>query len=280
MRKVHVKKIKETVKKLCLKANFELRKDVLDALKKAVGKEKSARARNILKDIIKNAGLAKKKSLAICQDTGVVSVFLDIGRDVAIVGGSLEKAINDGVREAYKEGCLRKSVVNDPILRKNTGTNAPSVISASIVEGKNVRIVVSPKGFGSENKSAIRMFNPTDDIEDIKRFIVDTVLQAGPSACPPLVLGVGIGGTFDKAAYLAKKALFRPINRPNAKKHMRKLERELLKEINATGMGPMGLGGRTTALAVNIMEHSTHIAGLPVAVNVSCHATRSAEAMI
>jgi fumarate hydratase subunit alpha len=280
MRKIHVSKIKETVKKLCLKANFDLRKDVLDALKRAVTKETNARARNILKSIIENASQAKKKRLAICQDTGLVSVFLEIGREVALVGGNLEKAVNDGVREAYKEGYLRKSVINDPVLRVNTKTNAPSVIHAAIVEGNRVKITVSPKGFGSENKSKIRMFNPTDPIKDIKRFIIDVVVQAGPGACPPLVLGIGMGGTFDKAAHLAKKALLRPVDKPNPNKHIRALEKQLYGEINAIGMGPMGLGGKTTVLGVNIIEYPTHIAGFPVAVNVSCHATRSAEAVL
>ena len=280
MRKIHVSKIKEAVKELSLKANFELRKDILDALKKAVRKETNRRARNILKDIIKNAGLAKKKKIAICQDTGIVAVFLEIGRDVALTGGSLERAVNDGVREAYRDGYLRKSVVDDPILRKNTKTNAPSIINTEIVEGSGVKIAVSPKGFGSENKSRIKMFDPTASPEDVKKFIVDTALKAGPNACPPLILGIGIGGTFDKAAYLAKRALLRPINRPSAAKHVRKLERELYDDINATGMGPMGLGGKTTVIGVNILEHPTHIAGFPVAVNVSCHATRSAETII
>lgn len=280
MRKIQVSQIKETVKKLCLKANFELRKDILDALKAAVRKETNARSRNILKSIIENAALAKKKSLAICQDTGLVTVFIEIGRDVHLTGGSLEKAINDGVREAYKEGYLRKSVVNDPITRKNTGTNTPSVINTSIVEGSRVKIAVSPKGFGSENKSKIKMFNPTDPIGDIKNFIIDTAIAAGPAACPPLVIGIGMGGTFDKAAHLAKKALLYPINKHNPSKKIRQLETEILKKINASGMGPMGLGGKTTILGVNILEHPTHIAGFPVAVNVSCHATRSAEAIL
>jgi fumarate hydratase subunit alpha len=280
MRKIHVSKIKETVKKLCLKANFELRKDILCALRAAEKKEKSPRARTILKEIIENAELAKKKRVAICQDTGVVSVFLEIGRDAALTGGNLEKAINSGVAEAYKEGYLRKSVVGDPFLRKNTGTNTPSVINIDVVEGSRVRIAVSPKGFGSENKSRIKMFNPTAPIKEIKKFIIDTAVEAGPSACPPLVLGVGIGGTFDKAAHLAKKALLRPINKPNPNKRIKILEKDILKEINASGMGPMGLGGKTTILGVNMLEYPTHIAGLPVAVNISCHATRSAEAVL
>jgi fumarate hydratase subunit alpha len=280
MRKIAVSKIRDAVKELCLKANFELRPDIVAALKRALRREKNRRAKAILISILDNADLAKKMRLAICQDTGMVSVFLEIGRDAALIGGSLEKAVNEGVRQAYKEGCLRKSVVRDPLIRKNTNTNTPSVIHTDIVEGDRVRIAVSPKGFGSENKSRMMMFNPTDSICDIKKFIVDVVLNAGPSACPPFILGIGIGGTFEKAAYLAKKALLRRIDKPNPKKHLSALESEILKEINSLGMGPMGLGGNTTAVGVSILDFPVHIAGLPVAVNISCHATRSAEKVL
>ena len=280
MREIGVSKIKEAVRELALKANLELRSDVLKALKGALRRENSARAKTILNSIVENAGLAKKRRLAICQDTGMVSVFLDIGRGVALTGGGLSAAVNEGVKEAYKKGCLRKSVVDDPILRKNTLTNTPCVIHTEIVEGDRVRIIVSPKGFGSANKSRIRMFRPTDSIEEIKNFILDVVKEAGPSACPPFILGIGIGGTFDNVAYLATKALLRPIDKHNPKKHIRVLEKELFNEINSLGMGPMGLGGRTTVLGVNILEYPTHIAGLPVAVSVSCHATRSREAVL
>lgn len=280
MREIHVDIIRKAVTELCLKANFELRKDVLRMIKDSLKKETDERARNILKSIIENAKIAKNKRLAICQDTGMVLVDLEIGQDVALVGGDFKDAINDGVREAYDKGYLRKSVVGDPLMRKNTNTNTPCAIFIEIVEGDSIRLVVSPKGFGSENKSAIKMFRPTDSLDDIKGFILDVVRQAGPDACPPLILGIGIGGTFEWAAHLARKALLRPIDKRNPKKHISTLERELFKEINSLGIGPMGLGGRTTVLGVNILEYPTHIAGLPVAVNVSCHATRSAEKVL
>ena len=277
MRIIEVSKIRDAVRDLCLEANFVLRRDVLAAIKRAAKSETDPRARGILKSIIENARLAKSKRLAICQDTGMVTVFLAIGREVTLEGGDPVNVVNEGVKDAYSKGYLRKSVVSDPVLRKNTNTNTPAVINMEIVEGDRVKISVSPKGFGSENKSKIKMLKPTDGVSDIKKFVVETVIEAGPDACPPLVLGIGIGGTFEKAAYLAKKAVFRPIDRHNPKKHLKKLERELFKEINALGVGPMGLGGKTTVLGVNIEDFPTHIAGLPVAVNISCHATRSAE---
>ena len=280
MRKVNVAKIKDAVRELCLKANFQLRGDILHALKKAAAGETDRRARRILESIVENAAIARDNAIAICQDTGMVYVHLDIGQKVALTGGSLRRAVNEGVREAYCGGYLRKSVVADPFLRKNTATNEPAILVTDIVDGDRVEIEVSPKGFGSENKSRIKMFRPTAPIEEIKEFVIDVVKAAGPDACPPLVLGIGIGGTFDKAAALAKKALLRSIGKRNPKKHMAGLEKELLREINATGIGPMGLGGRTTALGVNILEHPVHIAGLSVAVNVSCHATRSAGKVI
>ncbi len=279
MRKIDVKTIKDAVKRLCLKANFELRPDILAALKKAARLEKG-RARRITESIIENAVLARRKKIAICQDTGMVFAHLEIGQDVAFTGGSLRKAINDGVKEAYREGYLRKSVVDDPFLRKNTGTNAPCVVMTDIVEGNKVRITVSPKGFGSENKSMIKMFKPTASIEEVRDFIINVVRSAGPDACPPLVLGIGIGGTFDLAAHLAKKALLRPIGTRHGKRHFADFERRLAGDINATGIGPLGLGGKTTVLGVNINSYETHIAGFPVAVNVSCHATRSASAVL
>ena len=276
MREIDVSKIKDAVRELCLKANFELRCDVLAAIRKAAARETNARAKSMLKSIIENARIAKSKRLAICQDTGVVFVHIAIGQEVALVGGDVEKTINAGVKEAYAKGCLRKSVVIDPLFRNNSNTNTPAHISADVIPGDRVRIEVMIKGFGSENKSQLKMFKPTETIEDIKKFVIDVVKKAGPDACPPLVLGVGIGGTFDACALLSKKALLRPINESSHKKHLKKLERELLKEINSTGIGPMALGGKTTVLGVNIIDAPTHIAGLPVAVNVSCHATRSA----
>lgn len=280
MREVNVSKIRDIVRELCLKANFELRKDILRALKSSLSKERDARAKKILKVLIENASLARKHRIAICQDTGILVVHLEIGQDVALFGGSLASMIDEGVEEAYRKGYLRKSVVDDAILRRNTGTNTPAISYVDMVDGDRVKITVSPKGFGSENKSMIKMFRPTDSVEKIKGFIIETVKMAGADACPPLVLGIGIGGTFERCAYLAKKALLRPIDRRNPKKHIAKLERGLIKDINSLGIGPMGLGGRTTVLGVNILEAHTHIAGLPVAVNVSCHATRSAEKVI
>lgn len=279
MRNIPVVKIRNTVCELCLKANFELRPDVLAALKKAARLEKG-RAKRILDSIVENAALARRERLAICQDTGMVFVYLRVGQDVTFTGGALDRAVHDGVRAAYAKGYLRKSVVADPLCRKNTGTNAPCVISTDIVPGNTVAVTVSPKGFGSENKSMVRMFRPTATAREIKDFILDVVKAAGPDACPPLILGVGIGGTFDLAASYAKKALLRPLAQRNPARHIAALERELAHEANALRIGPMGLGGRTTVLAVNILTYPTHIAGLPVAVNVSCHATRSASRTI
>jgi len=277
MREIDVSRIRDAVSELCLKANFELRKDILRSLKAGLRKETNERARGIMRTIIENAKVARAKRLAICQDTGMTFVRIAIGQGAALVGGSLRQAVNDGVREAYVKGCLRKSVVADPILRENTKTNTPAVLAVDIVDGDKVTIDISPKGFGSENKSRIKMFKPTASLDEIRAFILDVVKEAGPDACPPLVLGIGIGGSFDTAAALAKKALFRPIDTRNPKRHIARLEKDLLREANALGIGPMGLGGKTTVLGVNILEYPTHIAGLPVAVNVSCHATRSAS---
>lgn len=277
MREISVSRIKKAVKELCLKANFELRKDIFRALEKALRKETSPRAKGVLRTIIENARLAKARSIAICQDTGMVFVHLDIGQNVKLVGGNLYKAVNNGVKEAYVKGCLRKSVVSHPLFRENTRTNTPAIIAVDIVDGNKVKIDLAPKGFGSENKSRIKMFKPTASVGEIKDFIIDVVKGAGPDACPPFVLGIGMGGTFEAAAGLAKKALLNPIDSRNPDKRLAGLEKELLKEINSLGMGPMALGGKTTALGVNILGHATHIAGFPVAVNMSCHATRSAS---
>ena len=280
MRELDVSKIRDAVAELCMKANFELRRDISGALRQALKRETDDRARRILKLIIENARLARAKKLAICQDTGVVIVFLEIGQDVSLVGGDLKEAVDAGVREGYRRGCLRNSVVGDAILRENSRDNTPAVMHVEIVKGDRVRIVVMPKGFGSENKSAIKMFNPTESVDTIKAFILDTVSKAGPDACPPFVLGIGIGGTFEEAALLSKRALLRPVNEKNRKRHFARLEKELLAGINALKIGPMGLGGKTTALGVNIEGYPTHIAGLPVAVSMSCHATRGAEKVL
>lgn len=279
MREINVGKIREAVTELCLKANFELRKDILKALKSALKREKSARAKGILRQIIENARLAKKRRIAICQDTGLVAVLLEIGTDVAIKG-DLKEALHKGVEDAYRRGYLRKSVVGDPLIRKNTNTNTPCIIHIDIVKGDKIKITVSPRGFGSENKSVIRMLSPTASESEIIKFALEAVKNAGAMACPPFVLGVGIGGTFDHAAHLSKRALLRSVEISNRKKHFRRLEKDILKAVNSLGLGPMALGGKTTALGVNIEEFPTHIAGLPVAVSVSCHATRSAERVL
>jgi fumarate hydratase subunit alpha len=280
MRKISADKIKEAVSELCIEANISLRKDILDALKKAVSIEKNRGAKSILKEIIENAGIAKREKLPICQDTGAALVYCEIGQEASITGADLSSAINDGVRDGYRKGYLRKSIVQSPLDRKNTGTNTPAIIHTVIVPGDKMKIVVCPKGFGSENKSKVKMFNPTATMEDIEDFILGVVRECGAGACPPLVLGIGMGGTFEKAAELAKLALLRPVNKKNPDINLEKYEKRLLNRINRLNIGPMGLGGRTTALGLNILDFPTHIAGLPVAVCVSCHATRSAERVL
>ncbi|NQT23060.1 MAG: fumarate hydratase, partial [Candidatus Omnitrophica bacterium] len=254
--------------------------DIEKALRRALEKETKKNAKNILKILLENANIARNEKIAICQDTGIVVCDIRIGQDVKIIGGDLKKAINDGVNEGYKKGYFRKSVVNDPILRKGPSGYIPAVIYTDVVRGNKMEITVSPKGFGSENKSKIKMLNPTDGIEKIKEFIISVVKEAGANACPPFILGIGIGGSFDKAALLSKRALFRPIHKRNPKPHLKKLENEILIAVNRLNIGPMGLGGKTTCLGVNIMDAPTHIAGLPVAVNVGCHATRSVSKVI
>jgi len=280
IRRIGADKIRDAVSALCIEANISLRRDVLDALKKALKAEKKRSAKDILKDIVENARIASRSKLPICQDTGMAVVYCEIGQNLMIAGGDLTRSINEGVRDGYRKGYLRKSVVSDPILRENTGSNTPAVIHTRLVPGNKIKIVVAPKGFGSENKSQIKMLKPTASIDEIKRFVMDVVRKSGAGACPPLVLGVGLGGTFEKAAELAKLALLNPINSKNPKKHIERLENELLQDINKLNIGPMGLGGKSTALGVNILEYPTHIAGLPVAVCVSCHATRSAEKVL
>ena len=280
MRKVHVKEIKKTVSDLCIRANTILRKDIENAIRRSIDKEKDKKSKRLLGILIDNARIARKERLAICQDTGIVVCDIEIGQDVRLIGGGFKKAINEGVREGYKKGFFRKSIVKDPILRKGAPEAFPAVIHMDIVKGKRIEIIVSPKGFGSENKSRIKMFTPTADISTIKKFVVETVKEAGADACPPFIIGVGIGGTFDKAAMLSKKALYRPIDIRNPKRHIRKLEIEIMEAVSKLKIGPMGLGGRTTCLGVNILDAPTHIAGLPVAVNIGCHATRSAGIII
>ena len=280
MRKINVNKITGIVAELCIEANLELRGDIRRAIKRAFKKETNKKARRVLKILLENADIAKRECRPLCQDTGIVSVYLELGQNVLLVGGDLKSAVNAGVREGYKKALLRKSVVKSPILRINTATNAPSVIHTDIVKGEKLKITVMPKGFGSENKSGIAMLNPTDGEKEIVSFVTETVKQAGPDACPPYVLGIGLGGTFDKAAMLSKQALALPVDKASPKKHLKKLESDILREVNKLRIGPMGLGGNATCLGVRILEHPTHIAGLPVAVNVGCHATRSATRTI
>ena len=277
MREIHISKIIDTVKELCIEANYYLSNDVKRALCNAKENETLPLAENILDQIILNSDIAKNENIPICQDTGSACMFIDIGQDVHIVGGLLDDAINEGVRRGYEEGFLRKSVVKDPINRINTKDNTPAIIYYNMVAGDKIKITVAPKGFGSENMSRIKMLKPSDGLQGVKDFIIETVKLAGPNPCPPIVVGVGIGGTFDKAAYLAKKALIRPLNKRNDEKFYSDLEEELLETINKLGIGPQGFGGKTTALGLNIETYPTHIAGLPVAVNINCHATRHKE---
>lgn len=277
MREIQVAKITEAVKKLCIDANYYLGSDVRDRLIKAKKNEDWAIAQGILDKIIVNADIAKNEDMPMCQDTGVACVFLEIGQDVHIVGGNLEESINDGVRKGYEEGYLRKSVVKDPLDRINTKDNTPAMIYYDIVPGDKLKITVAPKGFGSENMSQLKMLKPSDGLQGVKDFVLKVVKEAGPNPCPPIIVGVGIGGTFDKAATLAKKSLIRSVDVRNDNEFYAKLEEDLLNDINNLGIGPQGFGGKTTALAVNIETYPTHIAGLPVAVNINCHATRHAE---
>ncbi len=280
MRDINVNCIIDAVKELCIKANYFLGEDIRQALEESKDKETWNLAEDILEKIIINSEIANKENMPMCQDTGMACVFVELGQDVHLIGGNLNEAINEGVRRGYEEGFLRKSVVNDPLTRINTKDNTPAIIYYDIVPGDQVKITVAPKGFGSENMSKIAMLKPSDGVDGVKAFILDVIRQAGPNPCPPMVIGVGIGGTFDKAAYLAKKALLRPINIKNNDEYYRELEIELLEKINELGIGPQGFGGRTTALGLNIETYPTHIAGLPVAVNINCHATRHKEIII
>jgi len=276
MKVISANKIRNIVSQLCIQANLVLRQDVLRGLKSATLKETNKKAKKILEAIIQNAGIAKREKLAICQDTGMPVVFLEVGQDVKIIG-DLKKAVHQGVELGYKKGYLRNSVIGDPLSRRSP-KYSPAVIHTDIVKGNKLKITVLPKGFGCENKTQLKMFNPTAQLTEIKKFIIDAAKNAGPGACPPFVVGVGIGGTADYAMFLAKKALLRKFGVRSSKFGV--LEKEILKEINRLNIGPMGLGGKTTALAVNIETYPTHIAGLPAAVNISCHALRSATAVL
>lgn len=280
MRIINSNEITETVKNMCIKANCHINSDIKQALKRSAETEKSDISKGILKNLLKNADIADRKEVPICQDTGMAVFFIEIGKEVFVEGRSITDAVNKGVAEGYTEGYLRKSVVADPIKRVNTGDNTPAVIHYDFTEGDKIKITFAPKGFGSENKSALKMLNPSDGIDGVIDFVIDTVRKAGANPCPPMVIGVGIGGTMDKAAQIAKKALTRDITRPNSNPFYANLEKTLLEKINKLGIGPQGMGGTTTALAVNVETYPTHIAGLPVAVNVNCHATRHAVEII
>lgn len=276
MRTISAQQISDAVAALCIRANKELPEDIVRAMRKAMAEEPWPLAQSTLGVLCENIEAAAARSLPICQDTGLSCVFAELGQDVHLEG-DFTQAVNAGVRRGYEEGYLRKSVVCDPLRRVNTGDNSPAAITVELVPGDQLKLTVIPKGFGSENMSRLAMLKPADGVEGVKRFVVETVKAAGSNPCPPIVVGVGIGGTFDKAAALAKHALLRPIDQPHADPYYAALERELLEEINALGTGPQGFGGRTTALGLNIETMPTHVAGLPVAVNISCHVTRRAS---
>jgi len=277
MREISVKKITEALKNLCIEANTNVSEDVEEALNKALAREDSPAGREVLRQIIRNIEIARKEKLPLCQDTGTAVVFIELGQDVRLIDGMLEEAINEGVSLGYHKGFLRKSIVDDPLKRKNTGDNTPAVIHTEIVPGEKIKIGLLCKGGGAENRSAIKMFKPTSSKEEIEQFILETVEKAGPDACPPFIVGVGIGGNFDSVTLIAKKALLRPVGRHSSDILIAKWEKELLKKTNDLGIGPMGLGGRTTALVVNIEKRPCHISSLPVAVNIECHAHRYKE---
>ncbi|HAI93157.1 MAG TPA: fumarate hydratase [Butyrivibrio sp.] len=280
MRELDVKVITENIKEMCIEATHFLTEDMKNVLDDSVTKEESPLGKQILQQLQENLQIAGDEMIPICQDTGMAVVFIKVGQDVHFTGGNIEDAINEGVRQGYTEGYLRKSVVKDPIIRENTKDNTPAIIHYSIVEGNDVEITVAPKGFGSENMSRIFMLKPADGIDGVKNAILTAVKEAGPNACPPMVVGVGIGGTFEKCALLAKEALTRNINEQSKRPYVKELEEEMLEKINCLGIGPGGLGGRVTAFAVNIETYPTHIAGLPVAVNICCHVNRHSHRVI
>ena len=280
MREIHVSQITDVVERLCIEANTHLPGDVKNAICQCRANEDWAVAQGVLDKIIENFEIADANEVPICQDTGMACVFLEIGQDVHLVGGNLTEAVDEGVRRGYTNGYLRKSVVADPVRRGNTGDNTPAMLYTEIVPGEQIKITVGPKGFGSENMSQIRMFKPSAGLQGIKDFIIEAIETAGPNPCPPMVVGVGIGGTFDKAALLAKKALMRPIDSENPDPFYADLEKEMLEKINSLGIGPQGFGGKTTAIGLNIETLPTHIAGMPCAININCHVTRHKSEVI
>ncbi|MBR3751055.1 MAG: fumarate hydratase [Clostridia bacterium] len=274
MREINVSALTDTIREMCISVNHELSSDMKNVLCNAAETEESPLGKQILGQLKDNMDIAKRDMIPICQDTGMAVIFIEIGQDVHFVGGSVEDAINEGVRRGYVDGYLRKSVVGDPLIRENTKDNTPAIIHYSIVDGESVKITLSPKGFGSENMSRVFMLKPADGIEGVKNAVITAVKEAGPNACPPLVVGVGVGGDFEKCAILAKKALTRNVEERSEIPYVREMEAELLERINNLGIGPAGLGGRTTALAVNVETYATHIAGLPVGINICCHVNR------
>ena len=277
MREIKASQITELVENLCIEACCVLTDDIKTSFKSSLQTEQSPLGKEVLATLIQNAEIAKEERNPICQDTGMTVVFITMGQDVHITGGFIEDAINDGVRNGYKKGYLRMSVVSDPIERVNTKDNTPAIIHYEIVPGADFNIIVAPKGFGSENKSGLKMLTPSEGVGGIKKFVLDTISSAGGNPCPPIIVGVGIGGTMERAAFLSKKALLTSVDSVNENETLAALEKELLDEINKLGIGPAGFGGTTTALAVNVLTNATHIAGLPVSVNIGCHATRHAE---
>lgn len=280
VREIETSAVTDAVAKACMSANYELPEDVAKALEDRLEDEESPAGRDVLNQLIENAKIAREESVPICQDTGFTVVFVKVGQDVHITGGSLTEAINEGVRHGYSEGYLRKSIVGHPLERVNTGDNTPAIIHTELVPGSELRILIAPKGGGSENMSGVRMLKPSDGVEGVKKFVVETVKAAGSNPCPPIIVGVGIGGTMEMAAIMSKKAVIREIGKESDKPYDAALEEELLTLVNNTGVGPAGLGGRVTALAVNVETYPAHIASLPVAVNIQCHAARHKEIVL
>ena len=281
MRVVNVSEIRDVVEKLCIESNYYLPEDVRIALENALEVEESPLGKEIIQDILKNQEIARIKNVPICQDTGLAVLFLELGQDVRLIGGALEEAINEGIRRGYEKGYLRKSTVDDPFMeRKNLGDNTPAIIHTKIVPGDKVKMILAPKGGGSENMSALAMLKPSDGVEGIRKFVLDTVEKAGSNPCPPIIVGVGIGGTIEKTTLIAKQSLLRNIGEHNPNPKIAELEKELLEQVNNLGIGPQGFGGRTTALAVHIETFPAHIASMPVAINIQCHAARHLEATI
>jgi len=272
--------IRKAVKNMCMDANYHLGSDMLETFRSALAEEESTVGKEVLEQLVENAEIASTQKVPMCQDTGMVVAFVELGQDCRIIGGGLYDAINQGIREGYQEGYLRNSIVKDPLQRYNTGDNTPGVIHLELVQGDECTIHLTAKGFGSENMSRLQMMKPADGMEGVKDFVIETVRLAGPNACPPMIVGVGLGGNFEMSAYLAKKSLLRPVGDRNEREDIAQLEKELLEKINQLGLGPQGMGGRTTALDVHVEVYATHIAGLPVAVNINCHASRHKTAVL